>query len=129
MARRTHQPTPRSVASAQHGVITRGQLADLEFSDEAIDHRLEKGRLFRVHRGVYALGRRELTRHGEWMAAVLACGSKAALSHESAAALLKIATAPTIPIHVSTLTASRSREGIEVHRRTALDTTTIKGIP
>jgi very-short-patch-repair endonuclease len=63
------------------------------------------------------------------MAAVLACGEGAALSHESAAALLGIAKTPTAPIHVSVLTASRSRDGIEVHRRKALNTTTHERIP
>jgi hypothetical protein len=85
--------------------------------------------LFVVHRGVYALGRRELGRHGEWMAGVLACGPSAALSHDSAAALHQIATAPTTPIHVSVLTASRSRNGIVVHRRKEPSTTTHQRSP
>lgn len=53
---------------------------------------------------------------------------KAALSHDSAAALWQMTKAPTNPIHVSVLSESRSRKGIEVHRRTALKTTTHKGI-
>jgi very-short-patch-repair endonuclease len=53
----------------------------------AIDHRLETGRLHLISRGVYAVGRRELTPHGRWMAAVLVCGDLAALSHRSAARL------------------------------------------
>src|SRR5680860_1140588 len=69
----------------QHGVISRGQLIDFGLSVDAIRHRLASGRLHRVHRGVYAVGRRGLPRFGELMAAVLACGDGAALSHESAA--------------------------------------------
>jgi hypothetical protein len=51
----------------------------------AIDHRLATGRLHVISRGIYAVGRRELTPHGRWMAAVLACGDGAVLSHRSPA--------------------------------------------
>lgn len=71
----------------QHGVITRKQLVALGYSVKAIRHRLADGRLHVVYRGVYAVGRPELDQHGQWMAAVLACGEGAALSHRSAAAL------------------------------------------
>src|SRR3954466_9720580 len=78
------------VASRQHGLVTRGQLLELGFSSQAIQHRIERGRLHPLWRGVYGLGRPELTQHGRWMAAVLSCGTEAALSHESAAALWEI---------------------------------------
>jgi very-short-patch-repair endonuclease len=130
MARSTPQRSARALAGTQFGVITRPQLRALAYSDEAIDHRIETGRLFVVHRGVSALGRRELTREGEWMAAVLACGERAALSHESAAELweLKSVKRPTTPIQISSLADSCSREGIRVRRRVRLDTTTHQGI-
>jgi hypothetical protein len=51
----------------QHGVIARWQLLQLGFSRHAIDHRLKTGRLFRIHAGVYAVGRRELTQEGYYM--------------------------------------------------------------
>jgi len=54
-------------------VITRGQLLDLGFSSEAIKHRVHKGRLHPIVRGVYAVGRPQLSREGRWIAAVLAC--------------------------------------------------------
>jgi Transcriptional regulator, AbiEi antitoxin len=76
-----------SLARGQHGVVTRTQLVELGFSPEAVKHRVRRGRLHPVWRGVYAVGRPELTRHGFFMAAVLACGPEAALSHASAAAL------------------------------------------
>jgi hypothetical protein len=68
-------------------VITRGQLIGLGFTPKAIEHRVQKGRLHPIVRGVYAVGRRHLIREGRWMAAVLACGPGAVLSHRSAAAL------------------------------------------
>src|SRR4051794_36475361 len=92
----------------QHGVIARWQLIDAGFSEKAIEHRLRTGRLRRVHRGVYAVGRPELTQHGRWMAAVLAGGQGAALSHGSAAALWEIRK-PGATIHVSVPAARRAR--------------------
>ena len=62
------------------------------------------------------------------MAAVLACGPTAALSHDSAAALWELTKQSTTNIQISVLRQSRSRDGIEVHRRTALKTTTKHGI-
>ena len=53
----------------------------------AIQHRIKLGRLCEIHRGVYTIGHRLLTKHGHWMAAVLACGPGAVLSHHAAAAL------------------------------------------
>ena len=75
------------MAAEQHGVVTRAQLLGLGLTSDAIDHRLRKGRLHRVHRGVYAVGRPQLTRHGVLLAAVLSCGPGAALSHAAAAEL------------------------------------------
>src|SRR5215204_4554581 len=74
----------------QHGVVARRQLIALGFSERAIDHRLATGRLHRIHQGVYAVGRPSVSSHGRWMAAVLACGETAVLSHSSAAALWRI---------------------------------------
>ena len=83
------------LARAQHAVLTRRDLLGLGFSAKAIRHRLDTGRLHAVSPGVYAVGRRQLTLHGRWTAAVLACGGDsgldgAALSHRSAAALWRI---------------------------------------
>src|ERR1700761_7790620 len=75
------------LARRQHGVLARRDLERLGFSAEAIDHRVETGRLHLISRGLYAVGRPELTPHGRWMAAVLVCGDEAALSHRSAAEL------------------------------------------
>ena len=69
-----------ALAGTQHGVFTRAQLIALGASTHAIKHRIERCRLFVIHRGVYGLTP-HLTRHGWWMAAVLACGDGALLSH------------------------------------------------
>jgi predicted transcriptional regulator of viral defense system len=75
------------LAARQHGVVARAQLVALGLSDEAIRKRAVAGRLHRLHRGVYAVGHPAVTQHGGWMAAVLACGPGAVLSHGSAAQL------------------------------------------
>src|SRR5882757_1723288 len=72
---------------AQHGVVARSQLLALGYTRREVEQRLHNGRLHHISHGVYAVGRRELTPHGRWMAAVLACGEGAVLSHRSAAGL------------------------------------------
>lgn len=121
------------LAERQHGAVARGQLLALGFSRRAIEHRIERGRLHPVHRGVYAVGRPELSRHGGWMAALLSCGHGAVLSHRSAAALWGIRPFTPGPIEVSVPAGVlRRRPGIAVHRRCTLaarDVTTRYGIP
>jgi very-short-patch-repair endonuclease/predicted transcriptional regulator of viral defense system len=134
MAGRSHQrsrETPWTIAGRQHNVITRAQLLALDFSRHAIDHRLATARLRRIHRGVYAVGAPKLTRYGEWMAAVLACGSDAVLSHQSAAALWGLMPDRRGPVHASVPRATRERDGIVVHRRKLgpRDVTEHHGIP
>jgi putative AbiEi antitoxin of type IV toxin-antitoxin system len=90
MAGKRLQPDRSAVwqlAREQQGVISRGQLLELGFSTRAIEHRMAIGRLHSLHRGIYAVGRPDVTRRGHWMAAVLRCGPAAVLSHASAAAL------------------------------------------
>src|SRR6201994_3441654 len=72
---------------AQHGVVTRADLLALGFGPRSIEHRVKSGRLHPIARGIYAVGRPDLTPHGRWMAALLVCGDGAALSHRSAADL------------------------------------------
>jgi very-short-patch-repair endonuclease len=107
-------------AQRQHGVVARYQLLKLGYSANAIEHRLAKGRLHPVRRGVYAVGRPAVDRYGHWMAAVLSCGREAVLSHGSAAALWGIRPAVgefevSVPLAVS-----RQQRGIVVHRRPLL---------
>jgi very-short-patch-repair endonuclease len=122
-----------ALARKQHGVIARDQLLELGFHSQAIKHRVSKGRLHPVTRGVYAVGRPQLTREGKWMAAVLSCGPGAALSHESAAVLWGIRSRESRGLEVSVPSgAGRKRAGITIHRRNQLavvDVTHHRGIP
>jgi predicted transcriptional regulator of viral defense system len=76
-----------ALAARQFGVVSRLQLLAAGFSDRAIRRRLEAKRLHRIYAGVYAVGHPRVCREGRWLAAVLACGEGAVLSHRSAAAL------------------------------------------
>ena len=117
----------------QHGAIARRQLLQLGLGPRQIERRIASGRLHPVWRGVYAVGRPTVGRRGRWMAAVLACGPGAALSHGSAAALWGFATEQDGLIDISVLSRRRSRRpGIRVHRRTdaaLADTVVWEGIP
>jgi hypothetical protein len=79
-----------AVADRQYGVLARDQLARGGLSAHGIHERVRTKRLLRVHRGVYALGHKRLHRNGYVLAAVLACGEGAVLSHATAAELWNI---------------------------------------
>lgn len=105
------------LALSQHGQVSREQLLALELGAEAIRHRARSGRLLVRFRGVYSVGVAPLTREGRWMAAVLACGEGAGLSHLSAAALWQLRAADPVVIDTSLPgRRMRSREGIRAHR-------------
>jgi len=79
------------LADFRHGVVRRATLVAAGLSRGEIDGRIARGALYPVHRGVYAVGHRSLSPEGRWLAAVLACGPGAVLSHTSAAALWGVA--------------------------------------
>jgi very-short-patch-repair endonuclease len=115
-------------------VITFGQLVAIGLSPSAVSRLVRAGRLHRLYRGVYAVGHRRLSREGWWLAAVLACGPDAVLSHRSAAALWGMRPQSSGPIEVTVPgTGGRTkRRGLRVHRSTCLDpstTTRTKSIP
>jgi hypothetical protein len=118
------------LAGRQHGVVARPQLPELGLSRHAVGRLLERGRLHVVHRGVYAVGYRKLTRRGAWIAAVMAAGEGAVLSHRSAAALWGIRETARPVIDV-TVPRDVRRARLCVHR-TALppdEVTTHDAIP
>jgi REase_MTES_1575/Transcriptional regulator, AbiEi antitoxin len=121
------------LAMHQHGVVTRAQLLGLGVSKSAIARWVRAQRLHRVHQGVYAVGRPDLTREGRFMAAVLACGDGAALSHFAAAVLWALIPdrGPRIDVTVPG-TGGRSRRRLVVVHRAPLgpeDTTVKDAIP
>ncbi|MFT3864825.1 MAG: DUF559 domain-containing protein [Solirubrobacterales bacterium] len=122
-----------SLARAQHGVLTRRDLEALGFSKAGIEHRVATGRLHLIGRGIYAVGRRELTPDGRWMAAVLVCGDGAVLSHRSAAELWGIGYEEKGRIDVTVRRkAEIHRVGLKVRSRRSLperSVVTRRGIP
>jgi predicted transcriptional regulator of viral defense system len=108
------------LARRQYGVISWAQARELGMSRGAIRHRLDSRRWRSLHRGVYAVGSGPLTKHGRWLAAVLAAGEGAVLSHWSAAALWEIAKERPGRSHVTAPSTRCMRESIVVHRVTTL---------
>jgi very-short-patch-repair endonuclease len=114
-----------SIAELQHGVVSRHQLLSLGWHPEAIKHRIAKGRLHSVRRGVYAVGRPKLTVHGHWMAAILLCGPDAFLSHLSAAGLWRVMGPGGQAKRIDIAVPAHRRpagQGIRVHRVKRLPT-------
>jgi predicted transcriptional regulator of viral defense system len=115
-------------------VIAFAQLLALGFSASQIHKWVASGRLYRVHRGVYSIAPPELlTRKGRYMAAVLACGPAAALSHRSAADLHELRATDRSKIDVIVPGEhKRIVPGADVHRSRTLTTdgvTEVDGIP
>jgi very-short-patch-repair endonuclease len=104
-------------ADQQHGVVSRAQLRALGFSDRAIDRAVEAGRLNRVFRGVYAVGRSKIDQRGHLHAATLACGHGAVISHRSAGALLRLLDkGPAVIDVIAPPSHGRKIDGIRFHR-------------
>jgi putative AbiEi antitoxin of type IV toxin-antitoxin system/uncharacterized protein DUF559 len=109
------------LAGTQHGIVARRQLLGLGYSARAIEHRVARGRLHPIMRGVYAVGWPYLDQRRRWMAAVLACGDGAALSHRSAAALWEIGAEHPRRIDLSVRRPSGLRRpGLRIRRRPSL---------
>jgi Transcriptional regulator, AbiEi antitoxin/Protein of unknown function (DUF559) len=124
----------QAVAQRQWGVVSRRQLAALGFSAHGISEWVRTGRLVRLYRGVYAYGHDRLRIEGRWLAAVMACGPGAVLSHRDAAQLweLRQSNSALIDVTVSSRNGRIRRKGIRVHRSGRLaeaETTERSGIP
>jgi very-short-patch-repair endonuclease len=122
------------LAARQHGVVTTDQLRARGVSRSAVARRLDAGRLHRIHRGVYAVGHRRLTFEGRCLAAVLACGEGAVVSHRGAGALWGLLLPSPRPIEVTVpgYGGRRKQPGIVIHRSTTLSTEQVtrrRGIP
>lgn len=121
-----------AVAERQHGVVTFGQMRDAGLSAGAVERRIRSGRLRALHRGVYLTLPYGLP-HTREMAAVIACGQAAVLSHSSAVTVWGLG--PGVcngDVDVSTTEHRANRSGIRLHRvrRLGADERTVKdGIP
>jgi very-short-patch-repair endonuclease len=122
-----------SLASRQHGVVTRAQLLRAGISWQIVKRRLKSRFLRALHRGIYVVGHR-LTPQALAQAAAYACGDFAAVSHEIAAHLHGMMRVDdgSEPVHVSLAKGDRRRPGVRIHRVASLpadEVTTVDGIP
>jgi very-short-patch-repair endonuclease len=94
-------------------VISRSQLRELGFGEEAIEQAVASARLYQLFRSTYSIGRREVDLHGRLMAATLACGPGTVVSHGSAAWLLGLWAAKPGEVEViAPVEAGRKHSGI-----------------
>jgi len=120
------------LAETQHGVVSLAQLRTLGLSASAVRSRVAASRLHPLHRGVYAVGRPTVSRRGRWMAAALACGRGAALSHRSALELWSVVSFRGGPPSVTGSRAQHAKPGVVLHTSRTLapdDVTALDGIP
>lgn len=121
------------LATSQYGVVSLQQLLALGFSREAVKRMVAAGRLHRLYRGVYAVGHRSLQPQGRLMAAALACGPDALLSHQQAAWVWELRRGWGGLLHVTVPGRSRrGPDGVRVHRVRALhpeDVARVENLP
>jgi predicted transcriptional regulator of viral defense system len=131
----THPRTDAIIAAVsgrQYGVITTAQLHAAGLNDSGVSKRVKAGRLHPLYRGVYAVGHNNLSQEARWMAATLAAGQGAVLSHLAAAKHWNIWRRRAAGIDVLVQGNRRKREGFRAHRCRNLDkrdVTIHRGIP
>jgi very-short-patch-repair endonuclease len=109
------------LAERQYGVVSHSQLTALGYSEAAIARAVRSGRLHRVLRGAYAVGHAYVSPHGRCLAAVLACGSGALLSHHSSGWLWGLTGSCPTPPHVTVPMRGHRRPGVQLHHSTILE--------
>jgi hypothetical protein len=115
------------LARGQHGIVTRRQLLAAGITGAAIDRRVKRGRLRRVHQGVYAVGHDALSDDARVQAAVLIAGGGA--SDWTAAAVLGLT--PSMPAVIDVTVpgrAPRNRPTVRFHERRQIEWTTVRGL-
>lgn len=121
-----------ALAERQHGIVSLAQLLALGLTRRAVAARSRPGRLIPLHRGVYAVGHTALTARSRDMAAVLACGPGALLSHRSAAHSWQLLASASARIEVTASRGRKPKPGITIHRSRLIhrdDHATVGGIP
>jgi very-short-patch-repair endonuclease len=109
------------------GNITTAQLLTLGFSKDEIHGMARRGLLHRMHRGVYAFGAISPAPEARWAAALLAAGSRSALSHTTAATAYGQLPVRDV-IEVTAPTPRRGGERLRVHERKRIEVTQHRGL-
>lgn len=115
-------------AAGRWGIVSLADLYACGFTYGQVKARVARGILHPLYRGVYAWGHPNVATEGRFLAAVLACGEKAVLSHYSAAALWDLVPWDGRPFEVTAPT-KRAHPRIKAHRSTRIERTVRKGIP
>lgn len=110
----------RKLAESQHGVFATWQLLDLGIGEDTVRSRREVGVAIPLFQGVYALGYQRLTREGRWMAAALACGPGAVVSHFSAGHLWGLCGSYG-PVEVLRRSGGATHRGVRLHQTRRLE--------
>src|SRR3954469_1575285 len=119
------------LAGRQHGVVTTRQMLEAGLTGQGIRRRVQAGRLYPLHRGVYAVGHQALTSRSRFIAAVYACGPGALLSHRAAGALQGL-LGSTGRIEVTAPRGCKPKPGITIHRARNIhdqDRTLVAAVP
>lgn len=120
-----------AIAGRQHGMVARWQLLELGWSRDVIKRRIARGALHPLHRGVYAYGHRAITVESRWMAATLAFGPDAVLSHRSAGQLLGLVPRSRIRPEVTRPRHAAGRPHLVIHQAVLPgdEVVRVRGIP
>jgi very-short-patch-repair endonuclease len=102
-----------AVAARQHGLVRTRQT---QLSDAGIARAVRAGHLHRKYRGVYAYGNPQLSREGEWLAAVFAAGAGAGLTGLGGATMWEISRFKATGIDVIVPRQRRPQDGFRVIR-------------
>lgn len=116
------------LAAGQWGVVTIGDLLACGLSYKEVLGRVRRGWLHPLYRGVYAVGHPNISTEGRFLAAAVACGPRAVLSHFSAACLHDLLKWDGRPYDVTAPT-KRTHPRIKAHRAKTIERVVVKGIP
>ena len=91
----------QQLAAGQRFLLSRRQALEAGMTQKAVDYRIFSGRWLRIHDGVYQVDRRPLTWKTKLMAAVLAAGPTARVSHRAALVLWQMDGISSAPIEIT----------------------------
>lgn len=108
------------IAAKQHGIVSYAQLLGAGLSRTQVAWRIRTGLLTRVHHGVFRVGPVAAPLSAE-MAAALATGPRATISHGSALVVWGLMPAHPESVHVTAPVGLKGRAGVTFHRGTLLE--------
>lgn len=119
------------LAAEQRYLVSRDQVRSCGLDDAFVRHQVEAGRWLRIHDGVYQVDFRPLDRNGELLAAALACGPGAVVSHRAAFLLWNLEGINSAPVEITVPFNNHPvPTGVIVHRtRRPIRQTFKDGIP